>query len=118
MPGDDLPGTMTPEMFSGDDGFSRVSALLTSLPGGVDPDSLPAEDDPAASLDAATAPILVVRLDDHALWPILAETDRTASDPAEALLLLRPHRPFDADARYAVLVGDRLRVVLNPRLNG
>jgi len=78
------------------DGFSRLSPIVTWLPGSVDPASLPDADDWGASLQD-DSPVRVVVLQDDAepvAWPVMAETDATAGDPADATLILRPHRPL------------------------
>ncbi len=105
-----LPPAMTPSLISGS-GVSRVTPIVTRLPGGVDPRTLPDPDDWGATLDE-DSPVRVIVLQDDAeptAWPVLAELDATESDPTAASLLIRPHRPFPAGSRVAVGLRTDLR---------
>lgn len=78
------------------DGFTRIPPIVTWLPGSFDPASLPDPDDWGATLQD-DSPVRVAVIQDDAEpvpWPVLAEIDATATDPSEATLIVRPHRPF------------------------
>lgn len=109
LPADLLPPGLTPEMFADHDGFSRVVPILTYVPGGIDPTSLPDHADLAATLDLASSPVLLVRVDTGEPVPALVEVDATADSVELAALIVRPHRPLAPNARYAVLLRDSLR---------
>lgn len=109
LPRDLLADDLSPEMFAADDGCSRVPPIVTALPGGVDPTSLPDRHDWGATLDVATSPVLLLRLPDLTPVPLLVEVDVTDPDPSSAALLLRPHRALDPDTRYLVVLRDGLR---------
>lgn len=105
-----LPPGYTPGMLAGS-GASRVTPIVTWLPGSVDPSSLPDPADWGATL-ATDSPVRVVVLQagaDPVPWPVLAEIDATAPVAAEATLLIRPHQPFPAGSRVAVGLRTTLR---------
>ncbi|MCB9663295.1 MAG: hypothetical protein H6732_04220 [Alphaproteobacteria bacterium] len=110
LPEDLLPEALTAAMFAADDGFTRVPPIVTAVPGGVDPASLPDPDDWGATTQIGS-PVLLLRAGDFRPWPLLAEVDATADDPEQASLLLRPHRPLDADTTWVVLITTALQTV-------
>ncbi|MBA2661180.1 MAG: hypothetical protein H0U74_02715 [Bradymonadaceae bacterium] len=92
-------------------GASRVSPIVTWLPGGIDPRGLPDPNDWGASLDPQSSVRVVVLREGFApeAWPVLAEIDQTAKSLADATLLLRPHRPFPSRAQVVVGLRTSLR---------
>lgn len=108
IPQEVLPEGLSTSLLAGDDGFSRIPALLAFFPEGVDPASIPAEADATTSL-ATDAPIQVRRLRDGAPHPVMAELDLNARSAAEQALIIRPHRALDAGTTYVVAITDTLR---------
>lgn len=105
-----LPTAFTSLLLEGS-GASRIMPIVTYLPGGVDPSSLPPADQWGATLEAGSSIAVVVLQEgeEPARWPMLAEIDATAPNRAEATLLLRPHRPFPAESTVVVGLTSRLR---------
>lgn len=99
------------------DGFSRVSPLVTRLPGGVSAGGLPSPRDRVAAYAASTAddaPIFVVLADPTSprygeRVPYFAEAFASTEDPDEALLVITPLEVLEPAARYAVVVTSRVR---------
>src|SRR5690606_20859114 len=99
------------------DGFSRVSPLVTRLPGGVSAEGLPSPRDRVAAYAASTAddaPIFVVLADPTSprygeRVPYFAEAFASTEDPDEALLVITPLEVLEPAARYAVVVTSRVR---------
>lgn len=108
LPTDLLPEGITPAMFAADDGFSRVVPMLTYLPGGVDPSTLPDPHDEGATL-ADDSPVIVVRSGTCERVPLLAEVDANAPNADTQALILRAHRALAPATRYVVLLRDTLR---------
>lgn len=109
VPAELLPVGLTPEMFNRDDGFTRIPQIVTALPGGVDPSSLPDATDWEATLNPATSSVLLLRADTHELVPALVERDASQPDVQRASLLIRPHRLLAENTRYIVLLRTTLR---------
>lgn len=108
MPQEALPDRVAGATINGMDGFSRLPLITTYLPGGVDPQSLPALDDHAASV-AEDAPVLLIEAGTWRAIPILAESDLTAQRDQDRALLIRPLQLLDANAGYVVIIRDTLR---------
>lgn len=107
FPAEALPEGLPPEMFVAD-GFSRVQPILALLDGGVDPASLPDPHDPGASI-ADGSPVWLLRADDGARVPVLAEVDGQAAVVADQALIVRPHVALDPATTYVVVLRDGLR---------
>lgn len=92
-----------PSEWNRNDGFSATSPLLVHLEGlDADASALPSWTDPDASL-ADSSPVVVVDIDTGERWPVFAEPDGKAVEPAdEALLKIYPLVPFTEGATYAV----------------
>jgi hypothetical protein len=98
------------------DGFSRVTPILTYLPGGVSAEGLPSIRDRVAAYSLSTAddsPIFVVNADATsarygARVPFFAEAFESGDAPEESLLVVTPLEPLDPGARYAVVVTSRV----------
>jgi pimeloyl-ACP methyl ester carboxylesterase len=73
--------------------------------GGVPPATLPA----AADSASADSPVLLVRVSDGALTPVLAEVDANTDDLEDQALILRPQVALDPSEAYVVLLRDGLR---------
>ncbi len=98
-----LPPGFTPALLEGS-GASRVTPIVISHPDGFDPASLPDPDDWGATLEPES-PVRVIVLSadgEPEAWPVMAEIDLTEEDPAQATLLIRPHRPFPGGSRVVV----------------
>lgn len=108
MPQEALPPRVPNTTINGMDGFSRLPLITTYFPGGVDPQSLPALDDHAASV-ADDAPVLLVEEGSWQAIPILAESDLTAQRDQDRALLIRPLRLLDANKGYVVIIRDTIR---------
>src|SRR5690606_8880419 len=80
-----LPASLPTEAVDAD-GFSRLPLIVTYLPGGVDPSSLPALDDHAATV-ADDSPAFLIEEGTFARIPILVETDLGASSDAQRALI-------------------------------
>ncbi len=95
-----------PTEWNRNDGWSPGSMLLTHVPGldlqesfGIDH---PQMQEPSTSL-APDAPIVIVDTETGARHPYLAEMDQhPETDPAAALLIVRPLRNFEHGHRYVV----------------
>ncbi len=109
LPKEVLPKSITPEVFKDADGFSRIPVILTQLPGGVDPKSLPDPADPAATTDKASAPVLLVEEGSGNLVPILVENDLAAQNVEERSLIIRPLRTLAGGTGHVVIVRSKLR---------
>ena len=107
LPQEGMPTDLTAERFGHIDGFSRVGALLTFLDGGVDPSSLPALDDPSASL-ADDSTIWLLQEESWERMPALVEVDASANGPYDQALIIRPLTTLAASTGYVVLIRDHL----------
>jgi hypothetical protein len=98
-----LPVAFTPPLIRGS-GASRITPIVTWLPGSIDPATLPDPDDWGATLSPDSSVRVIVLQDDAEPepWPVLAEIDATARNRHDATLIIRPHRPFPSGARVAV----------------
>lgn len=107
-----MPEPVRGDFLAKDDGFTRIPPIVTWMPGGFDPASLPPREDWGATLDPAS-PVLIVRQDTFELVPAMVELDamtgEDAPDPASATLIIRPHRALDPGATYAVVLTDALK---------
>jgi len=107
MPQKALPLTIKPSLLSSIDGFSRIPIILTFLPGGVDPKSLPPPADPSITL-TDNSPVLLIK---HGTWekvPILVERDLMAPDDKTRALIIRPLKTLDEKSAYVVILRDKL----------
>lgn len=102
-----LPASLPTEAVDAD-GFSRLPLIVTYLPGGVDPSSLPALDDHAATV-ADDSPAFLIEEGTFERIPILVETDLGASSDAQRALIIRPLRLLAANKGYVVILRDSLR---------
>ncbi|MFU8805348.1 MAG: hypothetical protein ACNA8W_16165, partial [Bradymonadaceae bacterium] len=105
-----LPTGFSVSLIAGS-GASRVTPVVTWLPGGIDPATLPDPNDWGATLDAESSVRVIVLQDDAEPepWPVLAEIDMTTRTPTEATLIIRPHRPFPAASQVVVGLRTSLR---------
>lgn len=100
-----LPEGVPVETFAGHDGFTRAPAILTLLPGGVEPADLP---DLAGSM-AADSPVLLLAGPDWKPVPLLVELDQTMVDPLRQPLILRPQVVLDEQTAHVVVLRTGLR---------
>jgi hypothetical protein len=107
IPDGTLPEGVPPALFDRHDGFSRVPALLAWFQDGVDPASLPAHDDPLATLEP-DSPVRVIELATGAPHPVFVELDANVNSPLLQALIIRPHGALKAATTYAVVLTDRL----------
>ena len=108
FPAEALPPGFTPDLWADHDGYSRIPAILTWFPEGVDPASLPDPHDPGASTQPDSSVLLV----EEGSWsriPVLAELDLNARGAFEQALIIRPHHALRAGTGYAVLLRSTLR---------
>ena len=108
FPAEALPPGFTPEDWADHDGFSRIPAILTWLPGGIDPATLPDPHNPGASTYYDSSVMLV----EEGTWfriPVLAELDLNARGAFEQALIIRPHHTLKPDRGYAILLRSSLR---------
>lgn len=88
--------------FNAIDGFSAATYFVAYWPGGIDMSGLPPQDDPARSLDAASATV-IVDMGTGELVPHFAELDANVETSENRQgLILRPVKRLDAGARYAI----------------
>ena len=92
--------------FNYSDGFSPGQAIFTRVPGldtieAFRASNLPPIDDPARSLDAESAVVVINArtLRRHLVW---AEIDSNPSDPSQRNLFIRPAENFEEGERYIV----------------
>ncbi|MFT4627502.1 MAG: hypothetical protein ACI8PZ_006187 [Myxococcota bacterium] len=104
VPSELFPLDVPPEALAKHDGFTRVPALVTFFPGGVDPAGLP-------TIEAS-------RGDDSAVWlvgpggervEVLAEIDANVTDPNRQALLIRPQRTLEPSTTYVAIISHRLK---------
>ncbi len=105
-----MPEDMAAATFGEADGFSRVPPILTYVPGGVDPASLPDPTDPTAA-----------QADDSSVWlmheqtlervPLLVELDLNAAGPHEQALIIRPQVTLEPNTGYVVVIRDGVRLL-------
>jgi hypothetical protein len=89
------------------DGFSPSGAIVAAFPGGVSADGLPPHHDPAASL-AADAAVVVVDVETGERAVVFAEIDMNVK-PELRTLIIRPLERLRAGARYAVGIRDTVK---------
>ena len=107
LPAQALPPRLTTQMFDGIDGFSRVPLILTHLPGGVAPQSLPSAQDAAATLSQDSSVFLL----EEGTWqrvPALVELDMNAASAQDQALIIRPLRALKAATNHVVLITTRV----------
>ncbi|CAM9766434.1 unnamed protein product [Laminaria digitata] len=102
-----VPKFLTAEMFDGVDGFSRIPPIITYLPGGYDPSTLPDPLDGGATLED-DASVFLLQGPDWERFPALVERDVNVEDDDDRALIIRPLRALDPETTYAVLVTNRL----------
>ena len=91
-----------PTEWNRNDGFSPTGAIVTYVADlDADASMLPPWTDPEASLQD-DSPVVVVDVATGERWPVFAEPDAKAEDPAERLLKIYPLVPFTEGATYAV----------------
>lgn len=112
LPADLTPDGLPPSIFVADDGFSRVAPILTWMPGGFDPATLPPYDDEGYTAEQPDSAVLLVESGTCARVPALVEIDANATDPAQQVLIVRAHRALKPATRYVVLLRDSLRTAL------
>lgn len=103
-----LPEPLVPGTYSEHDGFSRIPSLLAFFDVPIDPSTLPAQEDPGATL-SESASVQLLREDTWERIPALVELDANAEFPFEQSLIVRPHRLLDEATGYVVLITDRVR---------
>lgn len=102
-----MPDELPPSIFAADDGFSRITPIVTWLSGGFDQDSLPNPTDGAATV-ADDAPIWILEADTGVRVPHLAELDGYADTTEAAALLIRPLQALAPSTRHVVVLRDSL----------
>jgi hypothetical protein len=85
------------------DGFSPSGPILAAFPNGVSAEGLPSHRDPAASLAADSATV-VVNMDTGERLLHFAEIDMNQIYPEDRALVIRPLERMDPGARYAVAI--------------
>ena len=108
FPAEALPSQLDPVAINGADGFSRITPILAFLPGSIDEATLPADDDPAATVKT-TSPVLLVKANTNELVPILAENDLTAPRDDWRALIIRPLQALDPNSGYVVILTNKLK---------
>ena len=108
FPDEALPSQIKPIAINGADGFSRITPILAFLPGSIDDATLPAEDDPAATVKT-TSSVLLVKANTNELVPILAENDLNAPNDDERALIIRPLRSLEPKSGYVVILTNKLK---------
>ena len=103
-----MPEGLEADTFADADGFSRASAMLTHLEGGIDPTSLPDLTDTSSAL-ADDSSVWLLTEDSWERVPILVETDLTADNPDIAALIIRPQTTLEPDTGYVVVLRDTVR---------
>lgn len=94
--------------FNRADGFPTSEPLLVHFGVAVDDRALADYRHPERSIDAAS-PIALFNMATGQRVPYLAETDRNATDPARAALIIRPLEALAFNTRYAVAIRNTLR---------
>lgn len=112
LPADLVPEGLPPSIFAEDDGFSRVAPILTWMPGGFDPTTLPPYADEGYTAENPESAVLLVETGTCARIPALVEVDANATDSARQALIVRAHHALKPATRYVVLLRDSLRTSL------
>jgi hypothetical protein len=111
LPADAMPVTvsgqrMSPAEYDRNDGFSPGSEIIVHVPGletqaAFDGSGIVPLADMSHAFDAE-APVVVIDAATHQRWPIWAELDAGATQPADVNLLIHPARNFLEGHRYVV----------------
>ncbi|MET0306816.1 MAG: hypothetical protein ABW196_11420 [Solirubrobacterales bacterium] len=106
MPANVLGAHISADPYNASDGFSPGATILLKVPGIDTVADVRATG--AAPINhigryrRPNAPVVVIDADSGKRWPIWAEIDSTATDPAKAALEIHPAANFDAGHRYIV----------------
>lgn len=102
-----IPRFLTSEMFAGIDGYSLIPPIVTFMPGGYQPESLPDPYFPGATLED-DSPAFLLQGPDWERLPALVERDVNAASDEERALIIRPLRALDPETTYVVVITDKL----------
>ena len=108
LPEEVVPRFLSTEMFAGIDGFSLIPPIITFLPGGYDPSSLPDPYSPGATLED-DSPAFLLQGPDWERLPALVERDVNAETDEERALIVRPLRALDPETTYVVVLTNKLK---------
>jgi pimeloyl-ACP methyl ester carboxylesterase len=108
FPEEVVPRFLNSEMFAGIDGFSLIPPIVTFLPGGYDPDSLPDPYSPGATLED-DSPAFLLQGPSWERLPALVERDVNAETDDARALIARPLRALDPETTYVVVITDKLK---------
>jgi hypothetical protein len=92
---------INPDVFNRWDGFAPSGPILAMFPTGVGPANLPPPDDPASSLAAGSA-IVLLDMDRMERAPFFAEIDQNVRAVERRALIIRPMVRLHPKTRYAV----------------
>ncbi|MEM9489626.1 MAG: hypothetical protein AAGC55_10805, partial [Myxococcota bacterium] len=108
MPVTDDGVAIDPAPYNRFDGFAPSGPMLALFPDGVSADGLPPADEPAASLAADSATI-VLNMDTGERLAHFAEPDMNMAQPERQALIIRPLERMAPGARYAVAIRRTVR---------
>ncbi len=102
-------GSVNPEAWEGNDGFSPGSNILVHVPGiDLAASHVATNSDMGESLSAGS-PIVLVDATTGQRWPTWAELDASDQDPSTQLLIIHPARNLAEGHRYLVALRDLKR---------
>ena len=103
LPPEVLPSSIPAGFFDVHDGFTRIPAILATLPGGIDVATLPSPTDHAQSV-ADDSTVWLIDANTNQRVGVLAENDARARDPVDSALIIRPLFALTPNTPYVVIL--------------